>query len=100
MKEWITIGGFLITNAGFLFGMWKYFDARISRVYQRFDEEMEGIKIGYVQKENCKLLHENTASNLMGLETRIEKRLDKLEIKLEDLIKDTLSKMLELVRNK
>jgi hypothetical protein len=85
--EMIAIIGMLITNAAFLFGCWKYFDARLSRVYTRMDEVREGIEEKYVRKDNCVLLHNNTADNLKGLEARIEKRFDKLDIQIEQLLK-------------
>jgi hypothetical protein len=79
-----TVIGLLITNAGFLFGMWKYFDARLARVYERFDEHKDEVEGKYVRKDNCSLLHNNTASNLMSIEKRVDERFDKLERKVEE----------------
>jgi len=94
--EMIGIIGLLISNAAFLFGMWKYFDARISRVYARFDEHKIEIAGMYVRKDNCQLLHNNTADNLKGVEGRMDIRFDKLELKVEsafgmilDILKET-----------
>ena len=78
-----AILGLLITNAGFLFGMWKYFDARISRVYARFDEHKQSIDCVYVRKDTCQLLHTSTAENLKGVEIRMDGRFDKLEAMLD-----------------
>lgn len=75
-----TVIGLLLTNAGFLFGMWKYFDGRISRVYQRFDEHKESVESKFVRKDLCSMVHTNTADHLTQLESRIEKRFDKLEL--------------------
>jgi hypothetical protein len=86
VKDIWTIIGLLLTNAGFLFGMWKYFDARLSRVYGRLDEVKDNIDKTYVRKDNCALLHNNTATNLLGLETRIEKRFDKLDAQISQLL--------------
>lgn len=83
-KDMWALLGILITNAGFLFGMWKYFDTRLNRVYARFDEHKEDVESIYVRKDNCSLLHTNTASTLVGLENRLEVRLDKIDKKLEE----------------
>jgi len=82
-----TIIGLLLTNAAFLFGMWKYFDARIARTYQRFDEHKAEIEATYVRKDNCLLLHANTADNLKGVEMRMDIRFDQLEQKVESAFK-------------
>jgi len=86
-KQLWTVIGLLLTNAAFLFGMWKYFDSRLSRVYERFDEHKDHIEDRYVRKDNCKLLHDNTAANLIGVETRIAQRFESLEKKVEDSFK-------------
>lgn len=80
----LVIIGLLLTNAGFLFGMWKYFDARILRVYLRFGEHKATIENTYVRQGDCKLLHNNTADNLKGVDSRINIRFDKLESKVEN----------------
>ena len=90
-----TIVGLLITNAGFLFGMWKWLDQRIGRVYERLDEVKNSVDSTYVRKENCNLLHNNTADNLKSVEGRMDVRFDRLEKKVEDsfrLILDLLKK--------
>ena len=90
-----TIVGLLLTNAGFLFGMWRYFDTRLSRVYGRLDEVKADTENKYVRKDNCALLHNNTADNLKGVEGRMDARFDKLEKKVDDsfkLILDLLKK--------
>jgi hypothetical protein len=84
--ELIAVIGMLVTNAAFLFGCWKYFDARLTRVYARMDEVRDGIESNYVRKDNCILLHNNTADNLRGLEVRMEKRFDKLDMQIEQLL--------------
>ena len=90
-----TIVGLLLTNAGFLFGMWRYFDTRLSRVYGRLDEVKADTENKYVRKDNCALLHNNTADNLKGVVERMDARFDKLEKKVDDsfkLILDLLKK--------
>ena len=95
IELWSVIG-LLITNAGLMFGMWKYFDARLARVYMRFDEHKDEVEGKYVRKDNCSLLHSTTATNLIGVERRMDERFDKLEKKVDDsfnmilsLLKDT-----------
>lgn len=92
---WSMIG-LLITNAGFLFGMWKYFDARLNRVYERFDEHKDTVEGIYVRKDNCSLLHNNTASNLAGVESRMDVRFDKLE----DKVDKSFQLLLDLLKQK
>jgi hypothetical protein len=94
-KDILTVLGLIATNGALLFGMWKYFDQRISRVYERFDEHKEEIKNEFVKKESCDLLHNNTANNLRGVENRMDARFDKLETKVESafaMILDLLKK--------
>jgi hypothetical protein len=98
-KGIITIIGLLLTNAGFLFGMWKYFDGRFSRVYGRLDEVKNFAESTYVRRDNCAILHNSTADNLRGMEMRFDDRLDKLDEKIEnnfklvmDMIRDSREK--------
>lgn len=92
---WSMIG-LLITNAGFLFGMWKYFDARLNRVYERFDEHKDTVEEIYVRRDNCTLLHNNTAQNLVGVESRMDIRFDKLEKKVDE----SFAMIFELLKQK
>jgi len=85
-KDLWTIVGLLITNASFLFGMWKYFDARITRVYERLDTVKKGLDETYVRKESCGILHTSTADNLKSVEGRIKDRLDKFEERMETAV--------------
>ena len=84
MAEWVGYGGLLLTNIGVFIGMFKHFNNRISRVYERFDEYKRDTDNKYVPNAMCKVMHDNNASNLNGLEERIEKRFDKLD---EQIIK-------------
>jgi hypothetical protein len=87
MNNLWTVIGLLLTNAGFLFGMWKHFDSRITRVYSRLDEVKDSVDGTYVRKDTCQLLHTTTSDNLKGVECRINERFNKLEIKVEDSFK-------------
>ena len=71
--------------------MWKYFDARVTRVYARLDEVKDSIDNKFVLKENCKILHNNTADNFTSSENRTVIRIDKLEAKVEGMMKEILS---------
>ena len=86
-----TVIGLLITNAGFLFGMWKYFDARITRVYGRLDEVKDSVDEIYVRKDVCQVMHTQTASSLAGLESRIGERFTNLEKEVRDNFKMILN---------
>ena len=85
--------GLLITNAGVMFGMWKYFDSRLNRIYQRFDEYKNVTNETYVRKDHCTLLHSTASEYSKNAEARIEIRFDKLEKKIQeafDMIIDLL----------
>jgi predicted negative regulator of RcsB-dependent stress response len=110
----LTIVGLLLTNAGFMFGMWKYFDAKnakteakISRAYERFDEHKKECEAKYVMQNTCKLLHSTTVDNLKGVEGRMDIRFDKVEEKmrvtndkLEKKIESAFSMILDLLKSK
>ena len=83
MIMWLTIVG---TNIGTSVGIYKYFNARLSRVYERLDEVKSSQEETYVRKDMCDVLHKNTALSLVGTETRLTGRLDKLEEKFDNLI--------------
>jgi len=68
-------------------------DAKIVRVYSRLDEHKNLIETKFVTKDVCQVLHENTASNLSGLESRITANFDRLEKKIEDTFKLVLEKI-------
>jgi hypothetical protein len=75
--------------------MWKYFDGRISRVYERLDEVKKSQDAIYVRKETCSLLHATTADSLKSVEYRMNERFDKLETKVDEsfrMILDILRK--------
>lgn len=96
---WIELGTFVAAMILGCFTLVRYInaedstvirdsDTKIGRAYQRIDEVKDKISAnikdldgpeGYVRKGMCKVLHDATALNLVGLENRIEKRFDKLE---------------------
>ena len=84
LKEWVGLASLLVANAGVNVGIYKYFNSRLDRVYARLDEVKEGVESRYVRKDNCALLHSNTADNLKGMEIRVDIRFDKLEKRIEE----------------
>jgi hypothetical protein len=80
----IGVGGLLLTNIGVIIGIFKYFNARINRVYERFDEHKKEMADKYVLKDLCKIMHENSSSNLNGLETRINNSFNELKKEVKD----------------
>ena len=86
ISEWIGLTAMIGTNAGVAIGIYKYFNAKLETVWNRFDEHKEKVEATYVRKDACQLLHTSTADNLKGLETRLEKRFDKLEAQITQLL--------------
>jgi uncharacterized membrane protein YqgA involved in biofilm formation len=87
----------IITNAttiilflGAILGIYYHFEKRVDRVYGRIDEIKKDFDERFVRKDICAISHTSTTSLLTGLETRIEKRLDKLEL----LLSDTMTKIM------
>ena len=97
IAEIATAGGFLITFAVTQWGVYKYFNDRISRVYARFDEHKKELDDKYVCKMVCDVLHKNTADNLGGLEKRIDARFDKFEQRFEDTFNNIDQKITRLL---
>jgi hypothetical protein len=93
LGEWIGLASLLVTNVGTAIGIYKYFNSKVDRVYERFDEFKKTIKVEFVQKELCKIMHENSSSNLNGLEKRITDSVGKLEKKVDDNFKVVIDLM-------
>jgi hypothetical protein len=83
MMGWLTIVG---TNIATSVGIYKYFNGRLARVYERLDEVKQGQENTYVRKDVCGVMHKETANNLIGSEVRLTARLDKLENKFDQII--------------
>ena len=86
ISEWVGLTGLVGTNAAIGIGIFKYFNNKLESVWRRFDEHKERTESTYVRKDSCQLLHKTTADNLIGLETRLEKRFDKLEEQMIELL--------------
>ena len=88
--EWVGLSSLLITNIGAVYLTYNNFNRKISRIYERFDEYKihieENVEKKFVQKDLCSVVHNNSSSNLNGLEERIEKRFDKLDEQITILL--------------
>ena len=85
MMQWVALWSLIATQIGTAVGIYRYFDSRINRSYERMDENKREAEREFVKKENCSILHANTADNLMGAETSLVTRFDKLEKKVEEM---------------
>jgi len=84
LEDIAVISGILITNAAVNVGIYKYFDARINRVYERLDEHKKENEIKFVRRDLCDVMHKNSSENIIGLELRIVNRFIQLEKKVDD----------------
>jgi hypothetical protein len=96
--EIVSLSALVLTNAGISIGVYKYFNGRVeknstdqdkkfNRVYERFDEHKKETGEKYVLKDMCGVMHKTNAENLVGLETRLNDRLDKADLKIESNFK-------------
>jgi hypothetical protein len=96
LGEWMGISSLVAVNVASSFGIYKYFqgkidelslkqDEKVARMYARLDEVKDNTEKCFIRKDICGVMHQQTASNLKGLEDRIEKRFDKIELKLEQV---------------
>jgi hypothetical protein len=79
-----------VTAAGI--GLYKYVNARVSRIYGRFDEYKERIEARFVYREMCQVLHQNNTDNFIKLEKRVDDGFKSVEQKIGDLQKLVLNK--------
>ena len=101
LGEWVGLSSLIATNVGINIGIYKYFNSRldklnaendrkVNRIFERFDEHKKDMEEKFVRKDVCSVMHEQTANNLTGLETRMEKRLDKLEINIQASLQEVI----------
>jgi hypothetical protein len=83
LMNWVALWSLIATQVGVSIGIYKYFNARINRVYERLDEVKTQIDANFVKKELCKVMHDSTASSLTGVESRMNDRFDRLEERVE-----------------
>ena len=89
--QWIALMSLIATQVGTTLGIYKYFDHRINNIYKRLDD----VKCGFVSKEVCKIMHDNSSETITDVEERINKRFDKLEERVQEsfeMIIDLLKK--------
>ena len=93
ISNWLQLATVICTMVGGFFVLVRYInsedstiikdtDTKIGRMYGRLDD----MKDKFVQKDMCKVLHEQTASNLEGSEKRSTERFDKLEQKINQIL--------------
>lgn len=96
--EIVAVGGLVFTFAASQWGIYKYFDGRltkqnsehdvkIARIYERLDEHKKNIDDKYVMRNICEVLHKSTVNNLEGVEKRLDERLSAFEMRLENTFK-------------
>jgi hypothetical protein len=86
LGEILGLSALVATNGGINIGIYRYFNARLAKVYERLDKVKEVANNEFVRKDMCKVLHEQTANNLEGSETRTNTRFDKLEEKMDRIL--------------
>jgi hypothetical protein len=83
---WFAAIGMIISNIAGLVGVLKYFNSRFEKMYKDLDDYKKEADQNYVRKDLCKVMHEQSAINIVGLETRLTIRQDKLEGKMDEVI--------------
>ena len=94
---WIELATFMATMVLGCFGLIRYINAedstvirdtdqKIGRTYTRIDEVKKYMDDEFVREKQCKIMHDNTAFNLAGVEKRMNDRLDKHDEKLEKIL--------------
>ena len=91
LGEIVSLSTLILTNAGINVGIYRYFNARLSRVYERLDIVKNEVDEKYVRKNLCDVMHQQNAVNLTGLETRLTERFNKLEGETRDNFNRILS---------
>lgn len=92
--------GIVASIVGTIIGLIKYFgtqlsktrdesEARVSRVYERFDDYKKNIEEKFVYKDMCHNVHQNGSENFRRLEERVEKGFSELTANLNNL-RDTI----------
>jgi hypothetical protein len=94
--DWVGLISLIIVNAGINIGIYKYFNARLDRVYLRIDDVKDKFDKNFVRKDVCSVMHTSTAESLKAIEGRINERLDKLE---KD-VSENFTKLIELMTKK
>ena len=91
--EILGLSAIVATNAGINVGIYKYFNSKLERVYQRLDMVKDKLCTEFVRKEVCDVLHKQTADNLARLEDRINERFNDLELET----RENFNKVIDLI---
>ena len=73
-STWVTPAVAIVLGGGGLFGVMKWVDGKITRVYGRLDEVKKANDDKYPSREVCILQHKTVDEKL----DKIDKKLDKL----------------------
>jgi hypothetical protein len=95
LVEIFSIVAFLLTFAGFCFGLIKYInkqdgevikaaDEKIGKVYSRFDVHKKFLEDNFVRKDMCGVMHQANAENLIGVERRLGEKMKDIEKKVDE----------------
>lgn len=71
LTDWF-IGGGMLALCGVSIATYKYATSKIERNYQRMDEVRDDIDKKYVNRDICKILHEQTKSDIDEIKKRVE----------------------------
>ncbi len=85
IAELSSLGGLAVSIITGIVGLYKYINARISRVYERFDEYKKNMEEKFVVKDMCKVLHQNNTENFNKLEQRMEQGFKDTQEQIRDL---------------
>ncbi len=86
-KEVIGIILALLGIVGFIIKIDASYRQKIGRIYERFDEYKKFVNEQFVQRDMCKIIHDNGAANFIRLEARVEAGFKNLDEKITELLK-------------
>ena len=68
----ITITSLILLGTGTLFSFAKFFDRKVARTYSRQDEIKEANKKEFVNKDICKVIHDQGRKDFDRLEKKVD----------------------------
>jgi len=74
--SWVTPAVTILLGGGGLFGVMKWVDSKISRVYGRVDEIKKSNDEKYPSREVCTIQHKTVDEKLDRIETKVDKLLN------------------------
>jgi len=69
--------GYIVSNT--VSNIIKETDAKIGRVYERFDSYKEHVENSFVRKESCSLIHSGTTNAIEELKEAVERQTEKID---------------------